>query len=45
MSESLYERQSWNRMVNMTKVELLIPDPEMYFCFEIGMRGGFTYNF
>ena len=31
-------------MFNMTKIELeLIPDPEMYFFLEKGMRAGFSY--
>ena len=43
MPESLFEgiALSWDIMLNMTKVEIeFIPDPEMYFFFEKGMRSG-----
>ena len=35
---------SWDEMLKMTKIELeLIPDPDMYICFEKGSRGGTSY--
>ena len=36
---------SWDAMLNMTKVEIvLIPGPDIYIFFEKGTRGGASYN-
>ena len=44
MSKSLGERNSWDAMLKMAKIELeLIPDPDVYIFFEKGTRGRISY--